>query len=386
MDYSAIGNKAVRYGVGLMSGTSCDGVDAALVAIEGTGSSLRAELLWHDTTPYPANFRQRLLAPAFSADGLCALNAELGEFLAKAAGRAIDHGVSLGHHPDFIGSHGHTIAHQPPRGEGGQGSTLQIGGSSIIADHTGVLVVDQFRQRDMAAGGHGAPLVPYVDWILFREESATVAALNIGGIANITVVPSALDKVIAFDTGPGNMPIDGAVRHATDGAVAYDEDGRMAAQGSVDEDLVERLLDHPYFKEAPPKSTGRETFGDAVYLHPLLEGAAKLSANDLAATVTEAVAESIARAYENFVLPRHTVSRLIVSGGGAYNPTLMARLRARLADLDVVKSDTCGWPADAKEASAFAILANETLCGTPANVPSATGAREAVILGKITPV
>lgn len=380
----AIRNKRVRYGIGLMSGTSCDGVDAALVRFRGTGCDLHIKFIDYETFPYPDEFRMRLLAPRIDAGELCALNFELGERMAHAAAHLLKAAEDTEHPVDFIASSGHTVAHLPPRDAQGMG-TLQIGEAAVIAERCGLPVVSDFRQRDMAAGGQGAPLIPYADWIMFHRDDRSTALLNIGGISNITVVPPSLENVMAFDTGPGNMAIDGAMRLLTSGKKQMDENGATAAKGVVIDEFMEYLLDHPYFAEPPPKSTGREEFGPEVYLRDALVSRSEHPTEDLIATVTAAVAFSIIRAFNKFVRPEHDVSRLIVGGGGVHNTTLMNRIRQGLTDVGVRTSDQYGIPADAREAIAFGILGNETICGTPSNVPRATGASHEVVLGKITP-
>ncbi|MCP4641708.1 MAG: anhydro-N-acetylmuramic acid kinase [bacterium] len=362
-----------------MSGTSCDGVDAAVVRIEGTGPGLRAELLDFHTTPYPDPLRERLLAPDKSARDITLLNADVGNQLAQAAASAIERVRPKQVDVNFVASHGHTLAHYPPQG------TFQIGEAAAIAERTGLPVVSDFRQRDMAAGGQGAPLVPYADWILFHRQDATVATLNIGGIANLTIVPPELDRVIAFDTGPGNMIIDGAAALLSNGTETMDTDGAGAARGTVSEPLLARLLDHPYFDRTPPKSTGREEFGPEMLLSPILREFGGVENDDVLATVTRLTAHTIADAVRRFVLPGGGISEIIASGGGAHNATLMRWIGEELPNIPIRLTDDYGIPSDARESMVFAILGNETLCGTPSNVPNATGARSAVVLGAITP-
>ncbi|HOJ33810.1 MAG TPA: anhydro-N-acetylmuramic acid kinase [Candidatus Hydrogenedentes bacterium] len=386
MNIGELAKKTVRNVIGLMSGSSCDGIDAALVRIAGTGTKLRFKLLDFFTLPYPEGLQTRLLAPHKNVQEICDLNFRLGHHFADAALQMIERARALSVSVDFIASHGHTVAHIPPRADTDSCGTLQIGESAVIAEKTGLPVVSDFRVRDMAAGGQGAPLVPYVDWLLFHRADRVVACLNIGGIANITVVPPELEQVFAFDTGPGNMIIDAAVRFLSRGELSIDENGTLASRGNVVQEFLDYLLAHPYFDRIPPKSTGREDFGMEVYLRDALS--ARRDAHpmeDLIATVTTAVAESILRACKRFILPTHKIARLIISGGGAHNTTLVRLLKEGLPDILVRLSDDYRMSSDAKEAIAFAILGNETICGTPANVPGATGASHPVILGKITP-
>lgn len=384
MDLNAIREKRVRFAIGMMSGTSCDGVDAGLVRIKGTGANLLLKFIEFTTSAYPPDVRKRLLDPHLSAQDLCLLSFELGEQFAGAATEMLKVARNNGVEVDFIASSGHTIVHAPP-GAGPKVGTLQIGEPAVIAERTGLPIVSDFRTRDLAAGGQGAPLVPYADWVLFSRPDRTVVCLNLGGIANFTVVTPDFEGVSAFDSGPGNMAIDGAVGLLTRGAQQMDEDGAAAAKGNVIDELLEYLLSHPYFERVPPKSTGREEFGPEVYLRDALANRKEYSLEDLVATVTTAVGYSIVRAFNRFIKPYHDVARIIVSGGGAHNRTLRLTIEQGLAGIAVRTSGTYGIPSNAKEAVAFAILGNEALCGTPANVPQATGARHPVILGKITP-
>jgi len=367
-----------------MSGTSCDGIDAALVRLKGTGPNLHVKLIVFNTYPYTPDFRVRLLNPRIDARELCLLDFELGDRFAEAALEMAQVAREKDCEADFVASHGHTLAHVPP-GANDRAGTLQIGQADVIAERTGLPVVSDFRPRDMAAGGQGAPLVPYADWMLFHRADRTCVCLNIGGIANATVVTPEFSGVTAFDTGPGNMAIDGAVRLLTKGDLQMDEDGQMAAKGVVIDEFLDYLLDHPFFAKPPPKSTGAEEFGPQVYLRDALASRREHPIEDLVATVTAAVAYSIVRAHSRFIKPNHEIHRLVVSGGGAHNNTLMRRIQQGLPEMHIRLSDQYGIPCDAREAVAFAILGNETLCGTPANVPQATGARRAVVLGKITP-
>jgi anhydro-N-acetylmuramic acid kinase len=383
VNWDALRNKPARYIVGLMSGTSCDGITAALVRVRGTGGQISIKPLHHETFPYDNELRTRLLAPRMDARELCALDFELGRRFADAAAAMQDISLEEPVEVDAVACSGHTIAHLPPRSSD-QVGTLQIGEPAVIAEICKVPVVSDFRPRDMAAGGQGAPLVPYADWVLFHREEHTVLLLNIGGIANVTVVPPD-GKLAAFDTGPGNMAIDGAIRLLTSSREYMDRDGEMAAKGVVIDEFLDYLLGHPYFNEPPPKSTGREDFGPEVYLRDAIASRRDHPPEDIMATVTTAVAYSIVRAFNRWVKPNYEVTRFIISGGGAHNKTLVTRLKAGLKGITVRLSDSYGIPVDAREAIAFAILGNETLCGTPANVPSATGASHPCVLGKITP-
>lgn len=386
LDLNFYRQKSARFIIGLMTGTSCDGVDAVLVRVKGTGPGIAMKLISYKNIPYPSMFRTRLLSEHLNAKDVCLLNFEVGDRLADAALAMLAEAKEQGIIVDFIASHGQTVAHYPPR-DGDTFGTLQIGESAVIAERTGLMVVSDFRPRDMAAGGQGAPLVPYADWLIWRnkKETRSVACLNIGGIANFTVVTPELQDVIAFDSGPGNMAIDGAMRLLTKGNKEYDKDGATAAKGMVIEEFSEYLLGHKYFAKVPPKSTGKEEFGAEIYLRDALANRREHSIEDLMATVTGAVARSIVEAYNKFIKPYHDIQHIIVGGGGAMNKTLMGLLQRGFAPLTVFTTDQFGMPNGAREAICFAILGNETIMGTPANVPQATGANKPVVLGKITP-
>ncbi|MFA7692430.1 MAG: anhydro-N-acetylmuramic acid kinase [Candidatus Hydrogenedentes bacterium] len=387
MNLEAIRNKKARFIIGLMSGTSCDGIDAVLVRIKGTGPGLAMKLIAHQSFPYDNDLRLRLLSEHLTAKEVCLLNFELGELMADACLSMMDIADNNEVEPDFISVHGHTIGHYPPgTGEDKQIGTMQIGEAAVIAQRTKLPVVSDFRVRDMAAGGQGAPLVPYSDWLLFRRNDRTVVCLNIGGIANLTAVTPRFEDILAFDTGPGNIAIDGAVRLLSRGKLAFDEDGEAANRGNVIDEFLEYLLSDIYFTKDPPKSTGRERFGVDVYLRDALANRRDHAYEDLVSTVTQVTVQSIADAYKNYIMPNYEVSHMIVSGGGAMNNAVMQRLKNALPEVKIYISDRIGISYDAREAIAFAILGNETICGTPANVPQATGASESVVLGKITPV
>jgi len=373
---------------GLMSGTSLDGIDVAIVEISGRGWAKRIRTLAFRTVPYPEDVRQAILSVSNAATHtatISRLNFLLGELYAEAlrltARRARIPLDSI----QLIGSHGQTIFHEgaPVKYLGRRiASTLQIGEAAVLAERTGIPVVADFRPRDIAAGGRGAPLVPYVDYMLFRHRKLGRVALNIGGIANITAIPPSAgpEDVIAFDTGPGNMVVDALARRYTKGRWSYDRGGRLAARGHVNRELLDRLLKDPYFRQPPPKTAGREQYG-AEFVERLLQTG--LSLLDLIATSTAFTAAAVAMGIERFVRPRMPVDELIVSGGGVHNRQMMAQLAAFLPGVSLATSTDYGVDADAKEAIAFAVLAYETWHRRPANLPSATGARRAVVLGKI---
>jgi len=383
-----------RLAVGLMSGTSLDGIDAALVRLAGPAEQPRVRLLAFVTLPYPPEVMQRIMRVAtgdwITAGEVSQLNFLLGELFAKAALRVCRAGHVSPHRISVIGSHGQTIYHQgrPAQIPGHRAAvgpnTFQIAEPAVIAERTGVAVVADFRTADVAAGGQGAPLVPMVDYLLLRDGLKGTVALNIGGIANVTVIPAdakPLD-IVGFDTGPGNMVSDVLVRYFTREQEYFDVGGRCAALGKVIEPLLASTLRHPFFLRRPPKSAGREQFGPAfVARHFLSRKRARME--DLLRTAVELTARTIGDALARFVFPRVGIQRLIVSGGGAHNRLLLNRLVELLPSLTIELSDRYGLPVDAKEAIAFAILADRTLRALWGNLPSVTGARRAVVLGKI---
>jgi anhydro-N-acetylmuramic acid kinase len=370
---------------GVMSGTSLDGIDVALVRITEAKrgkarGGIRFEPLVFRSTPYPKAVREAILGVSNTMTHTAAiarLHFLLGELYADAIQAA-----SRRYKPELIGMHGQTIFHEgsPVEFLGRKiASTFQIGESAVVAERTGVRTISNFRERDMAAGGQGAPLVPYVDYWLFAHPNICRAALNIGGIANVTIIPAGPmpGDIYGFDTGPGNMVIDALVRHMTGGKQVYDRGGRIAREGAVHERLLEAMLSDPFFAAEPPKSTGREQFG-ADYVSGLI--ATGIPLPDLIATATELTARSIANAVE-----RAGPSELIVSGGGVHNTHLMRRLRALLPYTKVMSSAKVGINPDAKEAIAFAILAYEFVQGHASNLPRVTGAHRKVVLGKDSP-
>jgi len=373
--------------IGLMSGTSLDGIDAAIVRFDGDVNNLAWEVEYFLTVPLDAARRQAIHDAIVdgTAATLCRLNADLGEWFAEAALLVCEKAGIAPADVDLIGSHGQTIWHEPPTRER-RGATLQLGDAATIAERTGIDVVSDFRTRDVAAGGQGAPLVSWADRTLFAARHSRVL-LNLGGMANLTFVPPRGTEapLLAFDTGPGNALINAAVEIATAGRETFDRQGERARAGKVHEPLLIELLAHPFFSEEPPKSTGRETFGK-----PLVEDivrrmpALRLDWNDLIATLTELTAATVADAVRTWVLDRGP-EEVIVTGGGARNPELMRRIAERLAPLPIRNGESLGLDPDAKEAVAFAALAWAHVAGIPGNVPSATGAAGPRVLGSFTP-
>lgn len=370
-----------------MSGTSLDGIDVAVVDINGPG---RIRTIAFRTTPYSDAVRQALLAVSNTEThtaSIARLHFLLGELYARAVRDTCRRaGVAL-ESVELIGCHGQTIFHEgtPSDVLGTKtASTLQIGEPSIIAERLGIPVVADFRPRDIAAGGSGAPLVPFVDYLLLRSEKKGRVALNIGGIANLTAIPPGAkpEQVFAFDTGPGNMVIDALVAHHTRGKQRLDRGGAIAHSARVDRVLLQELLAAPYYRRRPPKSAGREQYG-VEFVDRLLKSG--LSLPDLIATATALTAATVAGAIRKFVRPRMPVDELIVSGGGAHNREIMNHLAALLPQTAVATSADYGIDIDAKEAIAFAILAYRTWRGKASNLPAATGARRQVVLGKIVP-
>ena len=377
--------------IGLMSGTSADGIDAALVKVRGNSIDTKLELLAFQTFIFTATLKDELLhlgaAKQGEIDRIAELNFLLGELFADASiSIAEKAGLSI-LEIDLIGSHGQTIRHLPAwRQVHGKSvhTTWQIGEPSVIAKRTGVITVADFRPADMAVGGQGAPLVPLFDFIMLRSNEKSRIALNIGGIANLTFLPKncSIDDVIAFDTGPGNMVIDNVARRLFN--VEMDVDGELASKGAPSKELINILMQNPYFRAKPPKSTGRESFG-AAYSSFLIDHGKRLGLekHDILASATELTARTISQAYRDFIEPDCLVEEWIVSGGGTKNLALMRCLNTALGDIPVRKSDDFGIPSDAKEAVCFAVLANETICGNFGNVRGATDAKRATILGKI---
>ena len=360
--------------LGLMSGTSCDGISAALVRFHGRALRVIAER----TRPYPDRLAQRLRrGPDLTVRELSSLNMELGEHLARAALRLLRSAAVPPRRITVVGSHGHTIYHGP---DDPVRSTLQIGEPAIIAQRTGIPVVADFRPRDIAAGGEGAPLVPHFDKVFFGS-GAVRAMQNIGGIANATIVGRGI-RTVAFDTGPGNCLIDLMARRASHGRLRYDAHGRLALRGRIDHRAAERLWGHPFFRRYPPKSTGPELFNDTLLRHTFGSRLTR-SPVDVLATVTYFTAYSIAQSLRRFV--PHRLREVIVSGGGVRNRTLMTHLARLLRPIPIRSIERCGIPAQAKEPVAFAFLALRAIQGRLNHLPQTTGAEEPCILGAIIP-
>lgn len=368
-----------------MSGTSLDGIDVAIVDISRRRGGVRVKPVAFRTTPYPRLVREAILAVSNSMTHtatIARLHFLLGELYAAALRDTCRRARVPLHSVVLAGMHGQTIFHEAREVEYLShciASTMQIGEAAVVAERTGIWTISNFRERDMAAGGKGAPLVPAVDFLLFRHRRIPRIALNIGGIANITVIPAdaGRSEVIAFDTGPGNMVMDALVAHYTKGRQTYDSGGRIARAAKVHRRLLDSMLGDPYFKLAPPKACGREQFG-AEFTQGLI--ATGIPLPDLIATATELTAQSIAAA-----ILHHPAAEVIASGGGIHNRQLMRRLRELLTDRKLTTTADYGIDPDAKEAIAFAILAYEFIQRRPGNLPSATGARHAVLLGKDSP-
>ena len=376
------------YAVGLMSGTSLDGVDAALCEIDGCGLTTRIRLLAFATYPFTPSLTEKICQACFpetsQVDLICSLNFELGQIFSQAVHGILQKAGMCSSDLSFIASHGQTIYHQPFADTRHVASTLQIGEPAIMAYEHQCPVISDFRVMDMAAGGQGAPLVPYSEYLLYSRKDVNLGLLNIGGIANLTWLDGSmeLDHVIAFDTGPGNMMINIAMEKLYQ--QPFDKDGAMAAKGHIITPLFRELTSDPYLQLLPPKSTGRELFGET-RTQQLLKKYQIEAPKDVIYTLTYFTVDCIVSHIERFMAQQKPLDQLIVSGGGARNLTLMRLLKARLPQTEVLRQDECGGNGDAKEAMAFVVLGNETWHGQPSNVKHATGAKQYVVLGKITP-
>ncbi|PDY37097.1 anhydro-N-acetylmuramic acid kinase [Bacillus wiedmannii] len=377
------------YIAGIMSGTSLDGIDVALVHIEGSGVESKVKLIHFITVPF-CNDMKNEIQQALSIENsnvqlICSLNFKLGLCFSNAVREVCkEANFPLGQ-LNLIGSHGQTIYHQPKHDGNMIPSTLQIGEPAVIAYETNTTVISNFRTMDIAAGGQGAPLVPYSEIILYRHPTKNRLLQNIGGIGNVTIIPSHLsDKnVIAFDTGPGNMVIDEMCQRLFQ--LSYDQNGKIAKQGVIVDEILTYCMNHPFLKMNPPKSTGREQFGEE-FVSELLKRYERHSKENIVTTVTMFTARSIVHQYKEFILPYYEIDEVILGGGGSYNRTLVEMIRNGLKEekCALFLQEDIGYSSEAKEAIAFAILANETHHRNPSNVPSATGAKQSVVLGNIT--
>lgn len=374
-----------KYCIGIMSGTSLDGIDVALCKIKGHGLNTDIKLVDFKTYPYSkdviTDIKKSLDLKTSNSQLLCSLNFKLGMEYAQAVKKLLKNTDLSFADIDFIASHGQTIYHQADNENDFIKSSLQLGDAATIAYQCQTTVVSNFRAGDIAAGGDGAPLVPYVDYILYSDKKLSRALHNIGGIANTTIIPanSSIDDIYAFDTGPGNMMINRAMEVLFN--KSYDKDGEIAAKGKIINNMLTELLSNPYLKKKPPKSTGRELFGIA-YTDSIINKYYKNNSQDIIHTLTLFTVESIARAYKDFVLNKNKLDQIIFTGGGAYNKFLLKSI-AELIDVKVLTFEDIGENSDAKEAIAFAVLGNETLQRNYNNAPAATGAKNKVILGQI---
>lgn len=388
--------KKTRRIVGLMSGTSVDGIDAALVEITGDPLCGDIKLCAFENKPYPDQVKNKIMqlfnTKEANVEQVGYMNFLLGELYAKAVFSVVKKAGLTISDIDFVGSHGQTIYHHPGvcTGKGDTfGYTVQIGEGAVIAARTGVPCVSDFRVADMAVGGQGAPLVPFTEYLLYRRENQTVLLQNIGGIGNITVLPAggSIEDVYAFDTGPGNMIMDGLMSQFTFGSQSFDEGGKIAGAGIVNIELLSEMCSNHYFLVEPPKSTGRELFGKeycTCLYHKIRER--NICMEDAIATAAEFTAWSIEDSYKRFIMPKDPADQLLIGGGGSYNKTLVKRIKNRMEPwgVQVLIQEEIGRSSDAKEAVAFAILADCTMAGKYNNLPSVTGAKKSVVMGKIS--
>ncbi|WP_027625455.1 anhydro-N-acetylmuramic acid kinase AnmK [Clostridium lundense] len=377
-----------KYVVGLMSGTSLDGIDASLVKIEGYGKDTKINLIKYIKKDMPENIKQEIMnccdVEKSDVRTICSLNFKLGYIFADAVKQVCEEANFFINKLDLIGCHGQTIYHIPDKYDVFYRSTLQIGEPAVIAYETRTKVVSNFRTMDIAAGGQGAPLVPYTEFILYRSDKNTLLQ-NIGGIGNVTVLPANcnLEDIYAFDTGPGNMIIDEIVKRLK--GIPFDKNGEIAAKGRLNENLIDELMNIEYINKIPPKTTGREGFGKE-FVNKLIDKWGSIKTEDLIYTVTAFTAKSICENYRKFIFPNLKVEEVILGGGGSYNNTLVNMIKGLLPHCKVMLQEDLGYSSDAKESIAFAILANETINDNFGNVIKATGANNRVILGNITPV
>ena len=386
-----------------MSGTSMDGIDAALVRLTYVKSQPSVRLLAFHTYPFAPELHRRLTTIVANQKGslqeISHLNFALGEAFAGAAQAICRRGKISPSRGQVVGSHGQTVWHQPRPvawGEESIRSTLQLGEPSIIAERLGITTVADFRPADMAAGGHGAPLSAWFHYLLFRKHPRPVAVHNLGGISNLTYIPRGARPrdVIAFDTGPGNMLIDGLIQSATRGRQSHDVGGRLAARGRIDLKVVARLLRHPFIVARPPKTTGREEFGTSFVRQVRRLAGRRAALDDLVATATAFTASAIAENYRRFILTRGPrrgevpdggLEEIVFCGGGSHNKTLLKMIGRELGGIRLSTLDDYGIPVDAAEAVCFAVLGAQAITGRPNHLPQATGARREIVLGKIIP-
>lgn len=376
--------------VGLMSGTSADGIDAAICEFDGTAPKIEVKIHHALIHPYPDGFQQRIheacIPEKSNVTELCLLNFEQAELYAEAALRVIEKASLQPSDIDLIGSHGQTYWHHVA-GNGDVTATLQLVDGSILAERTGITTINNFRTRDVAVGGQGAPLTGYADWLLLRHETKWRAVQNIGGIGNVTFLPPLTDNKsnpLAFDTGPGNMLLDTILVALTEGQQTYDKDGQMAQQGRIDEEWLADLLEHPYYDRRPPKTTGRELFGEVMAQELIVQAKHRdRPLEDIMATLTFLTAQTIADAYTRYAPKK--ISEVILGGGGRNNPTMVKLIQDFLPYADVLTHEDIGLDSDNKEALVFALLAYETWHNRPGNHPSLTGASHPTVLGQITP-
>ena len=374
------------YAIGIMSGTSMDGVDTVLVDIEGYGLQTQLKVIGYHEYPMPLEKKEKIKRACDEklsrVDEICSLNFELGYLFVEAVQTLLEKYHISSQHIQFIATHGQTIYHIPFQKGKLLPSTLQIGEPAILAYAFNTTIVSNFRVMDMAANGQGAPLVPYSEFLLYSQENQNIALQNIGGIGNVTLlIGQDIHRIQAFDTGPGNMMMNEACRKLYH--QEYDDQGRIASQGSVISQLLEELMAHPYMKKTPPKSTGREDFGEN-YVHSLIHKYQNEKPEDIITTFTYFTAKSMAYHYQKYILKDYSLDKIIIGGGGSHNQTLIQYIKEELMDIPVYTQDELGYSSDAKEAIAFAIMGNETLHHHFSNVKSATGAKEDVILGNIT--
>jgi anhydro-N-acetylmuramic acid kinase len=381
-----------RFVLGMMSGTSCDGVTCALIEVQGLRENKKIKFIDFLQFPYPKEIKEKIFQVYppnfFQAKDLVRLHHIIGEIFSDA-GLELLNKLKIKKEDLFaVSAQGPILYHDPPSEENNfQGAHMEIGESAVIADRLETITVMDLRAADIAGGGHGAPLSVYVDYLLFKDENINRAVQNIGGIANVTFLPKDIswDSIKSFDCGPGNILIDYAVRYFTNGELEFDPDGNIARKGKIDKEILSNLLNHPYIKKEPPKTTGRELFGEELLKNILKMSEEKnLSFEDIIATLTAFTVEAIAYNYEKFYPKGYELQEVILGGGGTHNKTMVEWLKKRLHPINVKTHEDFGIPNDAREAITWAVLADEMLFGIPNNVPSASGAKYPVLGGKIS--